>query len=54
MNELMAVIAEFGEELHPDRITAIATKIETMSSVDEFDLGKSGFGPNADKDMIDR
>ncbi len=54
MNELMAVIAEFGEKLHPDRITAIATKIETMSSIEEFDHSKSGFGPNADKDMIDR
>ena len=50
----MAVIAEFALELHPDRIAVIASIIETMVSVEEFDSRKLSFGPNTDKDMIDR
>jgi len=54
MNELLAVIGELGQELHPDRIEAIVAKIEAIGSIDEFDLIKMNFGPNTDKDMINR
>jgi len=54
MNELWQVIAELGLELHPDRISAIASKIETLGSVEQFALVKPAFGPNADKSMIGR
>ena len=43
MNKLMAVIAEFALELHPDRIAVIASIIETMVSVEEFDSRKIEF-----------
>jgi cardiolipin synthase A/B len=54
MNELWQVIAELGLELHPDRIAAIASKIESLDSIERFGLVKPVFGPNADKSMIDR
>lgn len=54
MNELWQVIAELGLELHPDRIAAIASKIESLGSVEQFALVKPVFGPNADKSMIGR
>lgn len=54
MNHLLAVIAELGLELHPDRIAVIASKLETVTSVEQFALVKSSFGPNADKQMVDR
>lgn len=54
MNDLLAVIAELGLELHPDRIAVIAAKVDTLGSVKQFALLKSSFGPNADKDLIGR
>lgn len=54
MDELLAVIAELGLELHPDRISTVATKLETLISVDQFKLILSSFGPNADKELIGR
>ncbi|OXS27907.1 MAG: phospholipase [Desulfovibrio sp. MES5] len=54
MDDLLAVIAELGLELHPDRIAVIANKINTLGSVEQFALLKSSFGPNADKDLIGR
>ena len=54
MDNLLAVIAELGLELHPDRIAVIASKIDTIGSVEQFALLKSSFGPNADKDLITR
>lgn len=54
MDELWRVIAELGIELHPDRITTIAEKVKTLGSVKEFALAKSSFGPNTNKEQVDR
>ena len=54
MNELWQIVAELGLELHPDRVAAIASKIESLGSVEQFALVKPVFGPNADKSMIGR
>lgn len=54
MNDLLAVIAELGLELHPDRIFTIASKIETLGSVEQFALTRSSFGPNTNKELVRR
>ena len=54
MNELYDITAELGLELHPDRIAAIASKIEILGSVEQFALIKSCFGPNTDKELVGR
>lgn len=54
MNDLWAIIAELGLELHPDRIAVVAAKIDKLASVEQFALLKSSFGPNADKELINR
>ena len=54
MDDLLAVIAELGLELHPDRVSTVAAKIETLGSVEQFALTKSSFGPNADKELVGR
>lgn len=54
MDDLLAVIAELGLELHPDRISTVASKIETLGSVEQFALTRSSFGPNADKQLVGR
>jgi cardiolipin synthase len=54
MDDLLKVIAEFGIELHPDRVALIASKIETLGSVEQFGLIKSSFGPNTDKELVAR
>lgn len=54
MDDLLAVIAELGLELHPDRISTVASKIEILGSVEQFALIRSSFGPNADKKLIGR
>lgn len=53
-NELWGVIAELGFELHPDRIDAVATKIEGLGSVEQFTIVRPLFGPSFDKTIIDR
>lgn len=52
MDELLAVIAELGLELHPDRVRVVASKIEGLGSVEQFALVRPSFGPNADKHLI--
>lgn len=54
MHELLAVIAELGLELHPDRVSTVSAKIETLGSVEQFALTRSSFGPNADKELVGR
>ena len=54
MDDLLAVIAELGLELHPDRISTVASKIETLGSVEQFASTRSSFGPNADKELVGR
>lgn len=52
VDELLAVIAELGLELHPDRVHVVASKIEGLGSVKQFALVRPAFGPNADKLLI--
>lgn len=52
MDDLLAVIAELGLELHPDRVSTVASKIGTLGSVEQFDLARSSFGPNTDKELV--
>ncbi len=54
MDDLLAVIAELGLELHLDRISTVASKIETLGSVEQFASTRSSFGPNADKELVGR
>jgi cardiolipin synthase len=54
MDELWRVVAELGLELHPDRIDAVAAKIESLDSVERFVLARTSFGPNTDREMVDR
>jgi cardiolipin synthase A/B len=53
-NELWSVIAELGFELHPNRIDAVATKIQGLGSVEQFTIVRPLFGPSFDKSIIDR
>ncbi|SHG36253.1 PLD-like domain-containing protein [Desulfacinum infernum DSM 9756] len=52
VDELWQIIAKLGLELHPDRMAAVATKIETLGSMEQLALVKSSFGPNVDKSLI--
>ena len=52
VDELLAVVAELGLELHPDRVRVVASKIEGLGSVEQFTLARPAFGPNADKMLI--
>lgn len=54
MNEIFRIVAELGMKLHPERIDAIATKIETLGSFKDFSKSKSSFGPNVDSMLIQR
>lgn len=54
MNDLWRVIAELGLELHPDRVEAVAVKIESLASVEGFSQTRTSFGPNVDGKMVDR
>lgn len=52
VDELLAVVAEVGMELHPDRVRVVASKIEGLGSVEQFTLARPAFGPNTDKVLI--
>ena len=54
MKDLWYLVAELGTELHPDRIAAVANKIESLESLEQFGLVKPGFGPGVDSSMINR
>ena len=54
MDDLLKVIAEIGLELHPHRVSIIASKIEKLGSVQQFALIRSSFGPNTDKELVGR
>lgn len=50
--DIWKVIADIGIELHPDRVSVIADRISSLSSVDEFYIASSGFGPAINIPMI--
>jgi len=52
LKDLLAIIAELGIELHPDRINTLADKIKALDSVEQFTLLKSAFGQSIDKNTI--
>ena len=54
VDELLAIVAELGLELHPDRVRVVASKIEQLASVGQFALARPAFGPNTDKVLIAR
>lgn len=54
VDELLAVVAELGLELHPDRVRIVASKIERLGSVEQFALARPAFGPNVDKLLINK
>lgn len=53
-DKLWRVVAELGLELHPDRIDAVAAKIESLDSMESFALVRTSFGPSADREMVDQ
>lgn len=54
MDELWRVVAELGLELHPRRLAAVAKKIGSLKSVEEFGFVKTSFGPNTDENLAAR
>ncbi len=50
--DIWEVIANIGIELHPDRVNAIAEKIASLFSVDDFHKASFGFSPVANKPMM--
>lgn len=53
MRDIWKIIAEIGIEFHPDRVDTIASKIATLSTVNDFDNARSSFGPAANKALVD-
>lgn len=54
MIELLKIIAELGIELHPDRISAVASELEEIESFDDIALVIPSFGPNFSTDVLER
>jgi len=54
MSDLLTIVAELGLELHPDRIAVIASRIEKIGSVEQFSVVRTSFGPNTDKELIEK
>jgi phosphatidylserine/phosphatidylglycerophosphate/cardiolipin synthase-like enzyme len=52
LKDLLAIITEFGIELHPDRINILADKIASIDSVEHFSQIRSAFGSNMDKKLV--
>jgi len=53
MKDIWKIIAKIGIELHPERLNAVASKIATLSSANDFDKAIASFGPAADRDLVD-
>ena len=54
MHNLLQAIADLSLELHPERIATVASKIESLESVEQFSLSRASFGPNTNKELVDR
>jgi cardiolipin synthase A/B len=54
MTDIWDVVAELAFTLHPNRVMAIAAKIESLRSSSEFASARSAFGPNIDVKLIQR
>jgi phosphatidylserine/phosphatidylglycerophosphate/cardiolipin synthase-like enzyme len=54
MDKLIALVAQIALELHPDRVDVVAGRIEKLESAERFDPVKARFGPNMDKELIER
>lgn len=46
MSDIWDIVAELALTLHPDRVKAIAAKIDSLPSSSEFISAKGAFGPN--------
>ena len=54
MSNLWRTIAELCSELHPDRVSAIATGIEGLSGYEDLQRVRKRFGPNSGKELYGR
>lgn len=52
MNNVWQTIAEICLELHPERVSAIATGLSGVSGVNEFGRMRDRFGPNAGRELF--
>jgi cardiolipin synthase A/B len=52
MNDLWQKIAEVCVELHPDRVSAIASGIDRLASLNQLALTRDRFGPNAGREYF--
>lgn len=52
MDDIWDVVSELALTLHPDRVRAIADKIGTLASPQEFAVAKGAFGPNIDAKLL--
>lgn len=53
MDEVCKIVAELCMVLHPERINAVVSKIESLDTVGSFTQIKQFFGPNVDKSLLD-
>lgn len=54
MDEMWQVIAELGIELHPERMSALAAKVASIHSVQQFHALRSAIGPYAEHVLFER
>jgi len=54
MDELWQVVAEIGLQLHPDRIAVLASRIESLDSVEQITLVRSVLDPHIHDSLVAR
>lgn len=54
MDDMWQVVAELAVEFHPERLSALATKVASIQSVNQFQMLRSAFGPYAEHDLFER
>lgn len=52
MSDIWNIVSELAFTLHPDRVKAIAAKLDTLTSISDFSSAKVSFGPGVSKRMI--
>ncbi len=54
MPDIWHTVAELGAEMHPDRISLIASKLSTLSSVEHLSRLRGALGPYEEHELIAR
>lgn len=54
MDDMWQVVAELAIEFHPERLSALATKVASIQSVNQFQTLRSAFGPYAEHDLFEK